>query len=237
MNNIASNARLKASLEELARFGCPVDLSVALTGVENEKVEIEQVGGIHESHIFELEDGRVACMANISVTNQRTRTIDVTDVELRASWDGSLFEWLTPLQVRSESRAKRGCNYSVYQFPGKHGMQLDYSEVVNHVLLERRRLPGKRQIRGWLLGIGGLMPDMFRHGEWHDMLFTIIASGHAEYSTTISLWTERVAVRPKILKTRTSIFPTPAEERAALARDVGALRPLLACQLSESGRT
>ena len=57
MTNNVSNARLKASLEELARFGCPVDLSVALTGVENEKVQIEQVGGIHESHIFELEDG------------------------------------------------------------------------------------------------------------------------------------------------------------------------------------
>ena len=73
MNKTASNARLKASLEELAQLGSPVDLSVAVTEVENEKVEIEQVGGINESHLFELQDGRVACMADIAVTNQTVK--------------------------------------------------------------------------------------------------------------------------------------------------------------------
>ena len=83
MNKTALNARLKASLEELARLGSPVDLSVAVTEVENEKVEIEQVGGVFESHLFELQDGRVACIADIAVTNQTSRTIDLIDVELR----------------------------------------------------------------------------------------------------------------------------------------------------------
>lgn len=195
MNNSASNARLKASLEELERFGCPVDLSVAVTGVENDRVEIEQVGGMIESHIFELEDGRVACMADISIVNQRTRTIDVMDVKLRAPWDDSLFEWLTPLQVRSESRANRGRSYLVYQFPGDHGLRFEYGEVINHFLLDRRKLPGKRRLEGWLLGIGGLMPAKLRHGQWHDFLFTIVASDDSEYSTTLCLWTERVATR------------------------------------------
>jgi|SRR5271165_4480831 len=127
MNKIASNARLKASLEEMAQLGSPVDLSVAVTEFENEKVEIEQVGGIVESHLFELEDRRVACIANIAVTNQTARTIDVVDVELRAPWDDSLFEWLTPRQVNSQGRAKRESAYSVYQFPGKYGLQLGHN--------------------------------------------------------------------------------------------------------------
>jgi hypothetical protein len=212
MKNTASHARLKASLEELARFGCPVDLSVAATGVENERVEIRQVGGIHESYIFELEDGYVGCMANISVANQRTRTIDVMDVELRAPWDDSLFEWLTPLRVKSDRRAKRGCSHSVYQFPGEHGLQFEYGEVINHFLLDSRKLPGKRLLEGWLLGIGGLMPANLHHGQWFDMLFTIVASDQVEYSTTMSLWTERITARSRILKTRTRIFPTLMEE-------------------------
>src|ERR1035441_2235932 len=56
MNKTASNARLKASLEELAGLGSPVDLSVVDMEVENEKVEIEQVGGMLESHIFQLQN-------------------------------------------------------------------------------------------------------------------------------------------------------------------------------------
>ena len=152
MNRTASNARLKALLEELAQLGSPVDLSVAVTEVENEKVEIEQVGGINESRLFELEDGRVAYMADIAVTNQTARTIDVVDVELRAPWDDSLFQWLTPLQVKSQGRAKRDCSHSVYQFPGEPGLQFEYGEVINHHLVERRKLPGKRRLEGLALG-------------------------------------------------------------------------------------
>ena len=124
MNKTASNARLKASLEELARFGCPVDSSVAVTEVENEKVEIEQVGGIIESHLFELEDGRVACMAYIAVTNQTARTIDVVDVELRATWDDSVFQWLTPTQVKFYTRAKRALQPHGLSVPGEQDWSL-----------------------------------------------------------------------------------------------------------------
>ena len=99
MSKIASNAKLKALLYELARSGSPVDLSVADTEAENEKVEIDQIGGVIESQLFELEDGRVACIADIAVTNQTARSIDLVDVELRATWEDSLFEWLTPRQV------------------------------------------------------------------------------------------------------------------------------------------
>src|ERR1039457_5636576 len=156
MNQTGSNARLKASLEELRQLGSPVDLLV-VTEVENEKVEIEQVGWVHGSRLFELQDGRVACMADIAVTNQTSRTIDLIEVELRTPWDDRLFEWLTPVQVQSQGRSKKRNSYRVYPFPGKNELQLQYSEVLNHRLFESKKLPGKRRFEGWLLGIGGVM--------------------------------------------------------------------------------
>jgi len=237
MNKIASNARLKASLEEMAQLGSPVDLSVAVTEFENEKVEIEQVGGIVESHLFELEDRRVACIANIAVTNQTARPVDVVDVELRATWDDSLFQWLTPRPVKPQGGARRDSGYSVYQFPGKHGLQLGYDEVINHVLLERKRLPAKRRLEGWLLGIGGLMPPGPLHGQWLDIHLTIIGADHAEYARTIRLWTERLLARTKIVKPRTSIFPRIVEEEAMLARDVTCTEPRPGSQTLASKRT
>ena len=157
MNQTGSNARLKASLEELRQLGSPVDLSV-VTEVENEKVEIEQIGGMLESHIFQLQNRRVAWMADIAVTNQTSTTIDVIAVELRTPWDNRLLEWLTPLQVKLQGRAKRG-NGLVYEFPGERGLRFAYDEVINHRLLEGKKLSGKRRLEGMLLGIGGFMPD------------------------------------------------------------------------------
>jgi len=62
-------AELQASLEELAQFGSTVDLARTNEPAENAKVEIIQVGGIHESQVFELEDGRVACIDALAITN------------------------------------------------------------------------------------------------------------------------------------------------------------------------
>ncbi len=211
MNQTPSDLRLKESLEELARSGSPVDVSVAVTAVENEKVEIEQVGGIYESQLFELEDGRVACMAYIAVTYQRARTYDVIDAELRALWDHSPFDWLLPEQVTFHTGAKRARSHWVYRFPG-HGPEFERPEVLNHSLLERKKLPGQRRLEGWLLGMGGRMPAGLQHGQRRDMRLTIIGSDHAEYSTTLHLWTDRLYARPKIVRPRTSIFAKVEEE-------------------------
>jgi hypothetical protein len=217
MNKTASNARLKSSLEELRQLGSPVDLSV-VTEVENEKVEIEQIGGMLESHIFQLQNRRVAYIADIAVTNQTSRSIDVIDVALQTPWDNRLFEWVTPLQVKLQGRAKRG-NGLVYEFPGERGLRFAYDEVINHRLLEGKKLPGKRRLEGLLLGIGGFMPDNLVHGELLEMSLTIVGADHAEYSASIRLWTERLLVRPTIVTKRTSIFAELVEEEAVRARD------------------
>lgn len=211
MNQTPSNLRLKESLEELARYGSPVDVSVAVTAVENEKLEIEQLGGIYLSHLFELEDGRIACMADIAVTNHTARTIDVINVELRALWDNIPFQWLQPRQFKFNNYTKRGRSHLGYRFPG-HGPEFEFHEVINHRLLESKKLAGKRRLEGWLLGIGGRMPAELVHGQWRDMYLTIIGYDHYEYSTTLHVWTERLLTRPKVVQPRTSIFARMEQE-------------------------
>ncbi len=199
-------------------------------------MEIEQVGGVFESHIFQLQDRRVACIADIAVTNQTSRTIDLIDVELRTPWDNRRFEWLLPSQVKFQTCRKRDCSPLVYRFPGL-GPEFAYKEVINHHLLEREKLPGQRRLVGWLLGIGGVMPDNLVHGDWLKMSLTIIGADHAEYSEPIIFWTERLLARPTIVKTRTPIFPKLVEEQAKLARDVTRIAELPASSPPGSKRT
>jgi len=208
---MCKKARLREVLEELAQLGSSVDPSVADADVQLEKVEIKQVGGIHESRIFELQDGRWAFAVYLAVTNHTSRTIDVVDVELRNVWDDDRIEWLTAREVKTQERGKRVC-YHFYKFPGSCGLELPYDDVINHHLIEHRRLPAKRRLNGWLLGIGGLMPPELLHGQWVKPTLAIIGAGHVEYPTTIYLWTDRIEARPKNKQRRTSLFAR-AEER------------------------
>jgi hypothetical protein len=206
------NAKLSSLLRELARSGSPVDLSVTLTQVE--KVEIEQVGGIHDSKIFELEDGRVACMTDIVVTNQTSTAIHIVDVQLRTSSNDWSWEWLVPRQTKSQGHAKRDRGYVTYCFPGKCGLELEYDLVINDVLLGNRPLPSRRPVEGFLLGIGGLMPAKLRHGQWLQFILTLIGSDHREYAATIQLGVERLHARPKIVKPETNPYAEALGEEA-----------------------
>jgi hypothetical protein len=225
MNKIAEQARLRVSLKESAEFGSPVDLSVADTEVENEKVEIEQLGGPLESRAFELPNRRIGYMAYIAVTTHRTRTIHVIDLELRAPWDDPFFQWLLPSRVNFLSPAKRARSQLVYEFPSEPGLVFPYDEVINHHLLERKKLPGNCPREGWLLGIGGLMPDNLVHGDLLEMSLTIIGADHAEYSEPIRFLTERLLARPRIVKPRTRIFAELVKEEAVRADDVNRTAP------------
>jgi hypothetical protein len=196
-------AGLHASLEELRRAGCPVDLSVANQPVEKRKVEIDQVGAVQDSMIRELEDGRVAIMAHVAVTNQSSRPIDVVEIELRAPWGEDRWDWLEA-QMFSWRRGRQRHSYQLYKFPGKVGWDFPFDQVINHALVGHCRLPAKHQIDGFLLGIsGGRMPAELRHGQWHGFSLAIITSGRAEYRETIQLWTDRLEARTKAVAPRT----------------------------------
>lgn len=67
----AKGADHSALLREMSAVGVPVDLSAAEAElVAKLDVEIEQVGGVHESMIFDLSDGRVGCLIDILIVNQ-----------------------------------------------------------------------------------------------------------------------------------------------------------------------
>lgn len=211
-------AELHASLIELMRAGSPVDLSGATKPDEMGQVEIDQVGGILESAVFELEDGSVGVRADIAVTNLTTRAIDVIDIELQTPWIGSPWDWLKPRRFSFQDRAKRKWSYQAYQFPGDCGLQLPCECVINHHLVGRRRLPGRCELEGFLLGIGGRMPAELRHGQWLDLSLVLIGSDHREYPSTIRLWTERLDPRPKMVTPRTSLFEQDALPPREVAR-------------------
>ena len=85
----ANSTHLAASLREMDAVGIPVDLSVAELDVE-----IEQVGGVHDTMVFDLPDGRAGYLIDLIITNQMSRPIRCRDIELRPPWVDSEFEWL-----------------------------------------------------------------------------------------------------------------------------------------------
>jgi len=156
------NPNVHASLQELARLGSPVDLcagqpSMADTDRENEKLEIAQVGGIHDSSIFELPDGRAGCRIVLLITNQTSRAIHTPEVELRtSSWEDDFFQWLEPLSIQVRNSRKPDTSYQVYRFPGPSGLELQYDQVLNHILLEDQSVAPERPFKGFLLAVGNL---------------------------------------------------------------------------------
>ena len=213
------NPNVHASLQELARLGSPVDLcagqpSMADTDRENEKLEITQVGGIHDSSIFELPDGRAGYRIVLLITNQTSRAIYTPEVELRASWKDDLFQWLEPLRISVRNSRKPDTSYQVYRFPGPSGLELQYDEVLNHILLEDQSVAPERPFKGFLLAVGGRMPAELRHGQFIDVTLAIIGSDHTEYTQSICLWTERLETRPKAMERRSNLFGEPLDSNA-----------------------
>jgi hypothetical protein len=179
-------------LRALAESGSPVDISVADTEHEHVDVEIRLVGGVHESMVFELPSGLTGCILDLAITNQTSRTIYCVDNELRFSWEDSSFNWLPdPLE-----EGKTEC----YRFPGGSGLEYHRDFVMNHVLLGEVGLKPKCPLRGLLLATGEPMPESLQHGGWVDATIVLTASDHAEYTSIVRLWTERLDVKPKRAK-------------------------------------
>lgn len=196
----------RALLEELAHNGSPVDMSVADDVHKLNLVEIEQVGGIYFSRLFELEDGRLGFMAGLAVTNHTASAMQVIDVELRSALIDDWFQWLTPVEVRLQVQGRREREFQIYRFPGACGLEIPYDEAINPALLESGMLQPKRRVEGWLVGVGGLMPAGLMRGQLLDLTLAIIGSDHAEYTKALRLWTERLETRPKFARKGSTLF-------------------------------
>ena len=79
---------LGLALEELAAFGCPVDLSVVANDLG---LNLEQGGGLSDSIIFDLP-GYILDVGEI--LNRRSTTIYLRDLELQLPWEDPRFCWL-----------------------------------------------------------------------------------------------------------------------------------------------
>jgi hypothetical protein len=194
--SVGEAARLGASLEELAQLGCPVDRLVATRKTLNQAIDIEQIGGIHEAQFFETADDRMACIVALAITNLRSRPIDIAEAYLRADWEDKDLQWLEPFETKFQLDSKR--NPLVYRLDPT-GPMITREEVLNHLLVDRRRLAGGRSVEGLLLAMGGRMPDSVKHGQWHTLSLTILTADHCEYTASLRLWTERLS--PRKMKT------------------------------------
>jgi hypothetical protein len=217
------------SLRELAECGSLVDVSVADTEDEHADVEIEQVGGVHETMVFDLEDGRAGYILDLLITNQMPRPFHCRDIEPRMSWPDSEFEWLQdPKETQRDPHN--------YRFPGRAALELPRDLVLNHILLGGGILKPGCPKQGWLLGIGSPMPANLRHGAWVEMTLTIVAYDHAEYTSIVHLWTQRLEVKPKLAERKYNLYGekvgrdlgsmVAARDEPGAARDSESVKPI-----------
>ena len=207
---------LTDSLRELQQLGCPVDLSVAMVEARPCNLEVQQSGCIYDSEFFELEDGRTGLMMDLGFYNYTWRPFHILDVDLRFPWKSKahLFEWLTPHEVSAKNRGDQSTSsYEVYRFPGKNGLELPAGDVINSRLLEKKMLPARRPICGWLLATGGLMPRHLLNGGWIDVRLVITTWDHTEFCQPIRLWTERLERRHRSALRTHDLFENRIEGR------------------------
>ena len=221
MRKTQDSVRLGARLRDLAAAGSTLDCSVATTLEENAEVEIRLVGGVHESMVFELPDGRSGYILDLEIINQTSKTIYcLPETELRMPWEDALFDWLPDpkdtgrtfsyFRRQRNGRSERvEATYESYCFPG--GAQLEYTRdlVLNHILLKGCALRPRCPLNGLLLATGGPMPRDLRHGQWLKPTLALIASDHREYMAQIRLWTERLEVDHKRATRTPNLYRDP----------------------------
>jgi hypothetical protein len=144
----------------------------------------------------------------------------VINLELRTPWNDGFFQWLTPIEMNAGRRR----SYKVYRFPG-HRLEFAYDEVINHHLMARRKLSGKRLLEGFLLGIGGLMPAELRHGQRIDIPLVITGADNVEHTEILDLWTDRLVPRPEVAKVRESLFAKSKRQDSTRRKNVSDMAP------------
>lgn len=208
-------------LKQLARTGSPVDMSVVEDTTEK-GIEILQTGCFYDSKIFELESGQLGFMASVAITNQTARPIYIADVELRSALIDDFFQWLKPQDFRRE-RPRAKANFRFYKFPGQSGIDLPFDTVLNHILFNDRVLRMK-PLEGWLLGVGGPMPNGLSWGGEVELPIVITASDHREYRKDLRLWVERNEAPRSIVKRRSTLFDDTTPESLTNNGSVNPLR-------------
>ncbi len=204
MSKYIADTRLRDILEQLASVGSPVDLTVCEAGQENAKLEILQQGWVGGSQVLELESGRAAFMAELAITSQSSRTIDIVDVELQWPWGQGSFQWLSPVSVPLPRQARRRQEWHTAYWLGR--LEFPCDEVINEALIKRRKLSARSRIEGMLLGVGGSIPMGIRNRQLLSMRLAIYTADHAECSADLKVLLQRSERRANIGRKRSRIF-------------------------------
>lgn len=191
-------------LKELVAAGSPADFSVADGQIA--PVQILQVGDILTTSIFELEDQRTGYRLDVAIINQTSKSICCWDIELYLPWEDPNFEWLP------DPKQTLGGEHGDYKFPGKTGLALARDEVLNHLLLCGGVVKPGRLYKGWLLGVGGPMPQHLRRAKGVQGSVAIITENGEEYAGTMQFLVLPLARKPKNLIRTGGLFEEKAGE-------------------------
>ena len=148
-------------------------------------------------------------MLDACATNQTSKPMYVSDVSLELPWEQDFFDWLSSKTFHEQDcKTGKTSSYEQYRFSGKNGLELDTSEVINHMLTYGKRLSPGRPLRGLLLATGGLMPQDLFHGGLIDAVLVMTTTDGAEHRGQIRLWTDRPGRTKKEAETENRLSPT-----------------------------
>ena len=218
-----SGEELRLALEELAAFGSPVDLSVVQ---EDLSLNIQQVGGVSDSIIFDLPHHRAGFIIDIEILNRRSRTIYLRDIELQLPWADPWFQWLPDPGTENHDAKKATGKKSGrprmqppprYCFPSSDGLEFPRHQVLNHHLAENGKLT-RKPMRGLLLAVGARMPDSLLHGSFLEASLVLRDVEGIAHRAAVTFTVDRRAVIAKPKTQNLGLFePSPASYGSGIA--------------------
>jgi hypothetical protein len=130
----------------LNRAGCPVQTDTGFQAPPTGLL-IEQVPEVGLNTVFDLANGGTGFVLDILIKNERHDAIWLDGFQIEGPW-GHVTKSLIAAPRKSDGR------YPYYCFPNDSGPAFEGAIVVNRFFTTRRRLDGKDEICGLLIGIG-----------------------------------------------------------------------------------
>ena len=182
-----------ALAHQLMALGCPLDLQF-FKQAENDSsrsLRIQQVGGVTESRVFDIESLGTGCVLDVEIVNDLGRGFYIRRFELELPWRDDLFSWLPDPRECDEKP-------EWYRFSGeKLGYRRDI--VLNHYGQRNRKFNNGDFLTGLVLGQSPqAIPECYEHGEELHATFSVIDQFDNRHSADVVLYADRsIRLRPR----------------------------------------
>ena len=185
-----------AHARRLVELGCPLDLRYfqqAGTG-DSPTLRINQVGGVVESQVFEIESFGVGCILNLEIVHYGGRAIYLRDFEIELPWMELQF-CLLPDPTDSDETSRS------YRFAGTK-IEFPRSIVINRLVPSSNRFAKGGLVAGLVLSqTPEPFPEFYKHGETLSAKFSVIDQFRYRHSESVTLYVDRSAqFNPKLPK-------------------------------------